>query len=208
MIGTDFLTFHEVMTHEPLPVSTIHQAVIEFLRNRDDAVMFGAQAVNAYVGEPRMTQDVDIVSHRARELATELQEFLSGKFRIAMMIREIGEGRGFRLYQLRNEGNRHLVDLRSVSELPSVRRIEELLVIEPAELIACKVIAYHQRKGTPKSGTDWRDLALLLLTFPQLKTATGVVRQCLVNANASEDVLSTWDMLVQQNIKPEAEDDF
>ncbi len=208
MLTTDFLTFHEVMTHEPLPLSTIHQAVIEFLRNRDDAMMFGAQAVNAYVSEPRMTQDVDLLSPRAKELANELQDYLNNRFHIAVRIREIGDRRGFRLYQLRNEGNRHLVDVRSVAQLPSGRRIEGLLVIEPAELIAYKVIAYHQRKGTPKSGTDWRDLALLLLTFPQLKEPTGVVRRCLLNAQASDDVLSTWEMLVEQDIKPEAEEDI
>ena len=32
---------------------------------RDDAAVFGAQAVNAYVDQPRMTQDVDILSPRA-----------------------------------------------------------------------------------------------------------------------------------------------
>ena len=44
--------------HEPLPLSRIQEAVLEFLQGRDDAVLFGAQAVNAYVNEPRATQDV------------------------------------------------------------------------------------------------------------------------------------------------------
>jgi hypothetical protein len=59
------------MTREPLPLATIHDAVLEFLRGRDDAVLYGAQAVNAYVKESRMTmtQDVDIASDRAEELA-------------------------------------------------------------------------------------------------------------------------------------------
>lgn len=43
--------------NEPLPLSTIHDAVTEFLHGRDDAVVFGATAVNACVDEPRMTQD-------------------------------------------------------------------------------------------------------------------------------------------------------
>ena len=30
-----------------------------------------------------------------------------------------------------------------------------------------------RRHGTPKSGTDWRDLAVLLLAFPELKTELG-----------------------------------
>ena len=63
--------------HEPLPLSKIQEAVLEFLQGRDDAVLFGAQAVNAYVSEPRMTQDVDILSTRAKALAEELREYLS-----------------------------------------------------------------------------------------------------------------------------------
>ena len=53
---------------EQLPLATIHDAVLEFLRGRDNAVVFGAQDVNAYVGEPRMSQDIDLISTRATEL--------------------------------------------------------------------------------------------------------------------------------------------
>ena len=66
MIVTDgALTFREFMMREPLPLATIHEAVLEFLRGRDDVVLFDAQAVNAYVDEPRMTQDVDLLAVRA-----------------------------------------------------------------------------------------------------------------------------------------------
>ena len=61
---------------EPLPLATIHEAVLEFLRGRDDVVVFGATAVNAYVSEPRMTQDIDLMSTRARELAEDLSAYL------------------------------------------------------------------------------------------------------------------------------------
>ena len=76
---------------EPLPLATIQEAVLEFLRDRDDAVIFGAQAMNAYVGEPRMTQDIDLLSTRARELAEELREHLSQQFHIAARVREVGK---------------------------------------------------------------------------------------------------------------------
>ena len=46
---------------ETLPLATIQDAVLEFLRGRTDAVVFGAQAVNAYVDEPRMTQDLSLI---------------------------------------------------------------------------------------------------------------------------------------------------
>jgi hypothetical protein len=69
MFGDGALTLREFAMKEPLPLATIHDAVLNFLRNRDDAVLFGAQAVNAYVDEPRMTQDVDTLSTRAAGLA-------------------------------------------------------------------------------------------------------------------------------------------
>ena len=66
MFGDGSLTFREFAMREPHPLAVIHDAVLEFLRGRNDAVLFGAQAVNAYVAESRMTQDVDIASPHAR----------------------------------------------------------------------------------------------------------------------------------------------
>jgi hypothetical protein len=74
MFDAGTLTFQEFVMREPLPLATIQSAVLEFLRDREDAVVFGAQAVNAYVDEPRMTQDVDLLSHRAPELLAKLGE--------------------------------------------------------------------------------------------------------------------------------------
>jgi len=154
---------------EPLPLATVHEAVLEFVRGRDDVVVFGATAVNAYVSEPRMTQDIDLMSTRATELAEELRSFLGERFHIAIRVRVIGDGKGYRVFQIRKEGNRHLVDLRPVATLPQAELIDGVRVVTAAELIARKVISLHSRRGQPKSGTDWRDLALLLLTFPELK---------------------------------------
>src|SRR5437660_6655663 len=111
MFGDGSLTFREFVMGEPLPLATIHDAVLEFLRNRDDAVLFGAQAVNAYVDESRMTQDVDILSTRAAELAEELRAHLNKTFHIAVRVRVVAEGKGFRIFQLREPKNRHLVDV-------------------------------------------------------------------------------------------------
>jgi hypothetical protein len=57
MFDAGTLTFQEFATSEPLPLATIQNAVLEFLRGRNDEVISGAQAVNAYVSEPQMTQD-------------------------------------------------------------------------------------------------------------------------------------------------------
>lgn len=193
---------------ETLPLATIQEAVLEFLRGREDAVVFGAQAVNAYVPEPRMSQDIDLLSPRAGELAEELRSHLSDKFHVAIRVREVAEGRGFRLYQIQKTGNRHLVDIRLVTSLPPARRIAEVLVAAPEELIALKVIAYHLRRGQPKSGTDWRDIAMLLLTFPNLKREDGLVTERLKAENADDEALTLWRELVSQEIQAEADDEY
>jgi len=209
MINPGILTFQEFMSQDPLPLSTVQQAVLEFLQGREDVVLFGAQAVNAYVSEPRMTQDIDLMSIRAKELAEELCNYLSQRFYIAVRIREVANGRGYRLFQLQKAGNRHLVDLRSVERLPSHQRIANLLVMAPAPLIASKVIAYQQRQHQPKAGTDWRDLAMLLLTFPEFKHNPDTIAEQLRNSNASLEALTFWQLLVTQTIElPNDEDEF
>lgn len=207
MFNAGSLTFQEFIMSESLPLATIQEAVLEFLRGRDDAVMFGAQAVNAYVPEPRMSQDIDLLSTRAPQLAEELRAHLSDKFHVAVRVREVADGRGFRIYQIQKTGNRHLVDIRLVQSLPPSQRISQVLVASPEELIALKVIAYHQRRGQPKSGTDWRDVAMLLLAFPELKRNDGLVTERLKAENASEEVMNLWNDLVKQTIQSTDEDD-
>lgn len=208
-LNAGVLTFKEFAMREQLPLATIHNAVLEFLRGRNDAVVFGAQAVNAYVDEPRMSQDIDLVSTRATEVADELREYLSDRFHIAVRVRVIGAGKGYRLFQIQQPRNRHLVDVRTVETLPHAERIEDVLVMSPPELIAHKVIAYHARRGQPKAGTDWRDLAMLLLTFPDLKEKQGAVSEALKSTGATEDVMQTWrELAAQKIIEPEEDEEF
>lgn len=202
MLNAEILTFQEFVTHEPLPLSTIQGAVLEFLQGRDDAVLFGAQAVNAYASEPRATRDVDILSTRAKELAEELRKHISDRFHIAVRVREVGE-KGVRLYQVRKEGNRHLVDIRNVSKLPSTETIENVKVLAPVDLIVSKVISYHSRKGQPKSGTDWRDIAELLLRFPDIKEAVGGK---LRGQNIEKAIMETWEQIASQQFQAQDDD--
>src|SRR5262249_51327082 len=138
MFGDGALTFREFAMREQHPLAAIHDAVLEFLRGREDAAVYGAQAVNAYIDEPRMTQDVDVMSLRAAELAEELRAFLNKRFHIAVRVRNVREGLNYRIYQVRRPKNRHLVDVRPVSELPPTKRVKKVLVVAPAELIANK----------------------------------------------------------------------
>jgi hypothetical protein len=209
MFSPNILTFQEFAMQEPLPLATIQEAVLAFLRNRDDVAVFGAQAVNAYVSEPRMTQDIDLLSTRAPLFAEELRDHLAQQFHVALRIRPVADGRGLRIFQVRKIGNRHLVDVRAIDRLPDTQRIAEVLVIAPADLIASKVIAFHGRRGKPKSGTDWRDLALLLLTFPELKQEQGPVGERLLAAGVPADVLDVWhDLVAQELLLPDDDDEY
>jgi hypothetical protein len=209
MLQADVLTFQEFIVQEKHPLSIIHQAVLDFLQYRDDVVVFGAQAVNAYVSEPRMSQDIDLLALHASELADELRHYLNQQFHIAIRVREVVKGRGYRLYQVRKEGNRHLVDIRQVESLPLSQQIDNLLVMAPADLIASKVISYTRRRGQPKAGTDWRDLTMLLLQFPKLKQDAGLVRERLETNGAELTVLQSWQEIVTQEIyDADDEDEF
>jgi len=54
---------------------------------------------------------------------------------------------------------------------------------------------------------DWRYLALLLLTFPELKVESGEVLQGLMAAGVDESVVSLWREMVDMEIEAEDEDD-
>ena len=176
------------------------------VRGRDDAVIFGAQAVNAYVSEPRSTQDIDILSSRAEPFAEELRAYLAERFHIAVRVRHLGTGPDYRVDQLHKPRNRHLVDIRGTDTLPTSQRLADILVIAPAQLIATKVIAYARRKGQPKSGTDWRDVAMLLLVFPELKCHPGPVTDALHEAGANQAAMESWtEEFVSLDIKADSE---
>ena len=189
---------------EAVPLSEIQQFVLEFLCDREDAAVFGAQAVNAYVDEPRMSQDVDILTLNAQRLAEEIRAGLNVKFNIAVRVRTVPSGLGYRVYQLPN--NRHLVDIRSVAKLPPCQRVERILVPIPAELISQKVISMTSRSKTAKGMTDIADLRRLLLAFPDLKTKEGLVQESLKAASALPVALAVWSELVEQEIELESDE--
>jgi hypothetical protein len=208
MFGDGALTLREFAMKEPLPLAKVHDAVLDFLRNRDDAVLFGAQAVNAYVDEPRMTQDVDVLSTRAAELAEELRSRLAEEFHIAARVRVVAGGKGFRIYELRQPKNRHFADVRQIDELPPTQLIAEVRVPLPEELIALKLISLTGRQGQPKADTDRRDLKVLLLAFPHLKSELGLVSDRLTAGRADDRVFAEWQELVTSTIEPESDEDW
>jgi hypothetical protein len=196
------------MTREPIPLAVIFHEVLALLATRDDAVLFGAQAVNAYCEPPRMTADVDVLSTHARELAEALKERLAGRFHLALRVREVVPGLGFRLYQVRQPKNRHLVDLRQVAELPPSQRIEGVSVAAPVELVAQKVVSIAARKGREKELSDRLDAIRLLRTFPELKLEDGEIATRLRQLQAPSQALDVWHELVEQKIEADDDDGY
>lgn len=207
MFGDGALTFHEFAMKEPLPLARVHDAIFEFLRGREDAVVFGAQAVNAYVSTPRMTQDVDIMSTRAPELAEELRQYLNEKFHVAIRVRSVRGGIGYRVYQIQKPENRHLADVRPVAGYPPTRCVDGVLFPVPEDVIAGKVCAYAKRKAKAKGISDLLDLTRMLNQFPPLKTEAGAVADRLAAHGADEAAMREWREAVARQIEPEDEDD-
>jgi hypothetical protein len=206
MFGDGSLTFREFATREPYPLAMVHDAVLDFMRGRDDVVLCGSQAINAYIDDARMTQDVDILSTRAADLALEVRDFLSQQFEMRLRTGPARVGSGFRIYQVRQPKNRHLVDVRSVSQLPPCQHVQGVRVIMPSELIASKVLCMLNRRG-PKKHIDMADLFRMLLAFPELKVERGQVAECLRAIRTSHAVMTAWKDLVAREILPEGEDD-
>ena len=200
------LSFREFAMASELPLAEIHRQVMKFLQERSDVALFGAQAVNVYVDIPRMTQDVDVMAISAEGFSTELCSFLHESLRIAVRVRTVASGKGFRVYQLVAPSNRHLVDVRQVSELPPCQTVEGILVVQPAELMALKLISMSMRTNTPKGLTDQADLMRLILAFPEHRSIEGVVSNALQGLGAPTQAYDAWKSLVENRILPDTDD--
>jgi hypothetical protein len=200
------LTFREFMTNEELPLATIFRDVLAYLRDRDDMVLFGAQAVNAYCEPPRMTHDLDVLALDAARSAESLRDHLATTFHIATRVREVVPGLAFRVYQLRKPKNRHLVDLRKTARLPEHQVIEGVRVVSPAELVAMKSISIAERRGREKELSDRLDLARLLRTFPALRADETDIAARITRLGGAATALDAWREAVASPLEPEPDD--
>jgi hypothetical protein len=185
------VTIREVMTHEEAPLADVFREVGRFLVGREDAVLFGAQAVNVYAETERMTQDVDVMSTRAHALAEELCARLAERLLIATRVRVVVPG-AYRVYQVRKPKNRHLVDVRQADSLPPFRVVEGVQVVSPEELVAMKIVSIAARRGRPKELSDRLDVKRLLLALPELRSVEGAVGASLSRRGAPEATLLLW----------------
>jgi len=200
------LTAREFLRNEPLPLYRVQEAIFEFCRGRQDLTIFGVQAVNVHVSEPRMTQHVDIFSPTPHETAEQLAAALNHAFHVAVGVCEIAGGKAYRVYQLRSEGNRHLADIRLV-EFPLEDSIEQQGVRYASLplMIALKALALSKRRLSPKGGTDLADVRRMLLAHPELRANDGPVVEAIGRIGGGDDVAGVWEEL--RNEPAVADDD-
>lgn len=168
------LAFSEFSARERVPLADVFRLIFAILRTRPDAAIYGSQALNAYVRPPRMTEDVDIFSLDAVDLAETIRDALNREFHIAIRIRRSSDGRGLRLYQTSKQARRHLVDVRQTGGLPPTEIVDGVQAVRPDVLAAMKVIASVDRAHIAKRAQDLVDLGHLLRTFPSLRTDSRV----------------------------------
>jgi hypothetical protein len=58
-----------------------------------------------------------------------------------------------------------------------------------------------------KGFSDMRDLAVLFLTLPEMKTESGVVSDALKALGATAEEMTTWRELVAQELRAPNDDD-
>ena len=206
MLLTDApITFREFMTHEDVPLATVFREVLTWLSGRPDAVLFGAQAVNAWCEPPRMTADINLLSTNAATLADDARSHLAETLHLAARVREVGPG-AFRVYQVRKPKNRHLLDVRQVAELPLFRKVEGAQVAIPSELVALKVISIAARGRKEKGLSDRLDVHRLLNAFEELREEGGAVTLRLRSVQAGEDAMEVWRAIRTERFEPDEDE--
>jgi hypothetical protein len=194
------LTATEYHMKEPVPLASVHEAIFDFCRGRGDVVVFRAQAVNVHVGEPRMTQDVDVLAPSPKTTAEDLAAHLHALLHIAARVREIRPGVGYRVYQPRKQGTRHLADLRLADiDLGEPVVVDGIRYTSPADTLAMKVCALGKRRFAPKGATDLADARRLLLAFPELRVERGIVSD-RIGRIGEPDALDVWRELLLEPV--------
>jgi hypothetical protein len=202
------ITIKEVMAGQSTSLADIFRFVLDYLSERSDAVLFGSHAVNAYVEPPRMTADVDIMSTDAEELAYQLRDRLADEFHMAVRVRIVAHGQGFRVYQIRKapSTNRHLVDVRQVARLPASQRMEGVQVVAPVDLVVLKLASFAARRNTDKGISDRLDLHRMILEFPEFRSPTSAVTKKL--HEVAPELLGVWEEILSEPIKHSDDDEY
>lgn len=208
------LSLAEYIMKEPLPLAVVHEAILDFCRDRTDLCVFGAHALNEHTKAPRMTQDVDIMAEEPAQAAKELAGFLAERFQnqIAARVRAVKRGNatlGYRIYQQRSEergGNRHLADVR-VLDIPAEHVIVRggLQYTDALLTMAMKATAAAARSNQTKRLQDSADLARLMVAMPDVTAddLEPVWRELRAPSEARE----IFEDLHRRGLRPETDED-
>jgi len=208
------LSLAEYIMNEPLPLAVVHEAILDFCRNRTDLCVFGAHALNEHTKAPRMTQDVDIMAEDPAHAAKELAGFLAQRFQnqVAARVRAVKRGTttlGYRIYQQRSEergGNRHLADIR-VLDIPREHVIASggLQYTDALLTMAMKATAAATRSNQTKRLQDSADLARLIVAIPNV-TADDL-EPVWKQLNAPADARAIFEDMIQKGLRQETDED-
>lgn len=201
-------TAAEYHMREASPLFRIQEAIFEFCRDQPDVAIFGAQAVNFYVKQPRMSQDVDLLCTRPGVVAADLARSLGELFHIATRVRELASGKAYRVFQIRSEGNRHLADLR-LAEFPLTDLVERdgIRYVSLPVLAALKTCALVKRRQAPKGATDLADLRRILLAHPELRQDQAGVAEAIRVVGGGQEEITQWTALLAEALVSDEESD-
>lgn len=183
------LTMQEYLMREPVPLASVFRVVFDCLRSRPGTVVYGSQALNAYVAPPRMTEDVDVFALDAPALAEEIRRALHEAFRLAIRVRRVRGG--LRVYQTSKTDRRYLMDVRPARDLPPSRVVGDVAFVTPGVLVAMKTISATERADLPARHQDVVDVERLLARYPELRTSDEV-DEMLGAFGAAAAALSLW----------------
>lgn len=201
------LTATEYHMREPVPLHLVQAAILDFCSSRRDVVVFGAQAVNVYTAEPRMSQDVDMLSPKPREAAEALRAILAKRLHIAARVREVARGKGFRIYQARKEHPRHLADVRLLEFAIDDAFVRDGVRYVPLPVLAAmKVRALASRRLTPKGATDLADIRRLILAHPELRVPPAVA-DAIRRVGGGDEAFVEWNALLAAEVIADEDED-
>lgn len=174
------LSLREYVMQESLPLATVHEAILDYCRDRQDVCVFGAQASSLYAGVPRMTQDVDLMADAPEAVAHELAARLARRFphRMAACVRTVRRGErvlGYRVCQQRSDeqgGSRDLADVRVLDVPRAALSVENgVQYTGPRLTLAMKVMAATLRSNALKRDQDRIDARQLMLALRDVSAA-------------------------------------
>lgn len=207
MFGDGSLSFQEFIAKEPHPIWVVQDVIFEALENRVDVVMTGSHAVNAYVDEARWAEDVDVLARDTKAVAQQLADYIEARLPMELEVTHAVKRDALIVRQANRDRGRRFVHVHEVAEFPAYRVIQGVRVLEPAITVAHKMLTLARRWSSATAGIDRRDVAYMLLAFPEFKNMEGPVSDAFAELEASPKTMELWKEIVEAPLLPEDDDE-